>query len=199
MSAPLLGGYVAGDTWVHRMPVGPKLVAMAIFGVAIVTVRSMPASFAYLGIAMVVAVMARLPLKVLLRTARAILILAVILSAIQGWLDGWPKAVETLGDLLALILAGVILTSTTSVNAILDALTRWLRHVPGIDADRVALTFGLAIQAIPGTVAIALETRSAARARGLRHPRAYLTPFVIRVVGRAHETGDALQARGLGD
>ncbi len=47
---------------------------------------------------------------------------------------------------------------------------------------------------------LALETRDAARARGLgRHPRAYLTPFVIRVVARAHETGDALTARGLGD
>ena len=40
----------------------------------------------------------------------------------------------------------------------------------------------------------------AARARGLgRHPRAYLTPFVIRVVARAHETGDALHARGITD
>ena len=69
-----------------------------------------------------------------------------------------------------------------------------------VDPERVALTITLAIGALPGTVALALETRDAARARGLsRHPRAYLTPFVIRVVARAHETGDALQARGLGD
>ena len=88
------------------------------------------------------------------------------------------------------------------MNAILDALIRWitpLRRI-GVDPDRVALTIGLAIQALPGTVALALETRDAARARGLgSHPRAYLTPFVIRVVARAHETGDALHARGIGD
>ena len=47
---------------------------------------------------------------------------------------------------------------------------------------------------------LALETRDAARARGLgRNPRVYLTPFVVRVVARAHEQGDALAARGLGD
>jgi biotin transport system permease protein len=63
----------------------------------------------------------------------------------------------------------------------------------------VALAFGLAIQALPATVALAIETRDAARARGVRHPRAFLTPFVIRVVARAHETGDALHARGIGD
>lgn len=199
MSTLLVGGYLPGSTWVHRLPVGPKLAFTCAFGGAVVLVRSMPASAAFLGLALVMALAARLPVGVLLRTGRAILLLAVVLSALQGWLDGWPKAVETFLDLLALVLMGVVLTTTTSVNAMLDALTRWLRRVPGVDADRVALTFGLAIQAIPGTVAVALETRAAARARGLRHPRAYLTPFVIRVVARAHETGDALHARGLGD
>ena len=95
-----------------------------------------------------------------------------------------------------------MVSATTPVNAMLDAFIRWiapLRHV-GVDPERVALTIGLAIQALPGTIALAVETRDAARARGLgRHPRAYLTPFVIRVVARAHETGDALHARGIGD
>jgi len=102
---------------------------------------------------------------------------------------------------LALALAAIVVTTTTPVNDMLDAFIRWitpLRRV-GVDPDRVALTIGLAIQSLPGTVALAIETREAARARGLRHPRAYLTPFVIRVVARAHETGDALQARGIGD
>lgn len=199
MSTLLLGGYVPGDTWVHRLPVGPKLAFTCAFGIGVVLVRSMPAAPVFLGLALGLALAARLPVGVLLRAGRAVLLLALVLAALQGWLDGWPKAVETFLDLLALVLMGVVLTSTTSVNAMLDALIRWLRPVPGIDAERVALTFGLAIQAIPGTVAVALETRAAARARGLRHPRAYLTPFVIRVVARAHETGDALHARGLGD
>ncbi|RYE75981.1 MAG: energy-coupling factor transporter transmembrane protein EcfT, partial [Myxococcales bacterium] len=53
---------------------------------------------------------------------------------------------------------------------------------------------------IPRTIAIAEETRDAARARGLqRSPRARLIPMVLRVVAHARATGDALHARGLGD
>ncbi|RYI99787.1 MAG: energy-coupling factor transporter transmembrane protein EcfT, partial [Actinomycetales bacterium] len=109
---------------------------------------------------------------------------------------------ESFLDLVTLALVALTLTATTPVNAMLDAIVRWigpLRRV-GVDPERVALTFSLAIAALPGTVALALETRDAARARGLgKHPRAFLTPFVIRVVARAHETGAALEARGLAD
>ncbi len=105
-------------------------------------------------------------------------------------------------DLVALALGAVVLTSTTAINTMLDAIIRWigpLRRV-GVRPDRVALTFALAMRAIPGTIEIAQETRDAARARGLgKHPRAFLSPFVIRVVARAYETGDALAARGIGD
>ena len=109
---------------------------------------------------------------------------------------------ETLVDLVALALAAITVSATTPVNAMLDTLVRAVRPLRrvGVDPERVALTISLAIGALPGTLALALETRDAARARGLgRHPRVYLTPFVVRVVARAHEQGDALAARGLGD
>ncbi len=131
-----------------------------------------------------------------------ILVFAVFVAALQWWWYGRDKAIETLVDLVALALMAIVVSATTPVNAMLDALVRWLRPLRrlGVDPDRVALTFALAIQALPGTVALALETRDAARARGVeRHPRALLTPFVMRVVARAHETGDALQARGIGE
>jgi biotin transport system permease protein len=130
-----------------------------------------------------------------------VLLLALVAAAVQWWWYGRDKAIETFVDLVALSLAAVVVSATTAVNAMLDAFVRWigpLRRL-GVDPERVALTIGLAVQALPGTIALALETRDAARARGVRHPRAFLTPFVIRVVARAHETGDALRARGLGD
>lgn len=197
----LVGGYLPRDTWLHRLHPGVKLVATALTSIAIVVVRDWVAGGVFLAAALGLAVAARLPVSTLLKAARGILLLAVVLSALQGWLDGWEKAVETLLDLVALVLLGVVLTSTTSVNALLDTLLAVLRPLRrlGVDPDRVALTFGMAIQAMPATVALAVETRDAARARGIRHPRAYLTPFVIRVVARAHETGAALHARGIAD
>jgi biotin transport system permease protein len=198
----IVGVYQPGSTLIHRLPVGAKLLGLTAFSLSIVLVRSMPASWVFLAIALGLALLARVNLATLLRAARTVLLMAVFVGALQWWFYGPAKAIETLVDLIALAIAAVVVTATTAVNAMLDAFIRWITPLQrfGVDPERVALTFGLAIQALPGTVALAIETRDAARARGLgRHPRAYLTPFVIRVVARAHETGDALHARGLGD
>ena len=198
----LVGVYQPGSGLLHRLPVGTKLLGLAVLSLAIVLVRSMPASWVFLAIALGLALLARVRVGTLARAARMVLLMAAFVGALQWWWYGRDKAVETFVDLVALSLAAVVVSATTPVNAMLDAFIRWigpLRRV-GVDPERVALAIGLAIQALPGTVALALETRDAARARGLgRHPRAYLTPFVIRVVARAHETGDALHARGVGD
>lgn len=202
MSQPvLLGVYQPGDTPLHRLPVGVKLAGLAALSLTIVLVRSMPASLVFLAVALLLALVGRVSVPTLLRAARGVLVVALVVAALQWWLSGYAKAVETLVDLLALALAAAVLSATTPVNAMLDAIVRWvapLRHW-GVDPERVALTFTLAIQALPGTLTLAIETRDAARARGLRSPRAYLSPFVIRVIARAHETGDALMARGIDD
>ena len=200
-AAGIVGVYQPGTSLLHRLPVGVKLAGLVVLSLSIVLVRSMPASWVFLAIALVVALVARVRLGTLARAARGVLLIAAFVGAMQWWWYGRDKAIETFVDLVTLSLAAVVVTATTPVNAMLDAFIRWispLRRV-GLKPERVALAFGLAIQALPGTIALALETRDAARARGVRHPRAFLTPFVVRVVARAHETGDALHARGIGD
>ena len=203
MTTPqLVGAYQPGTSVVHRLAVGVKVSALAVFSVAVVGVRNMPASWVFLVLALAAAALAQLSLRSLARAARGVLFVALAVAAFQWWLDGPDRALETVVDLVALALVAVVLTATTPVNAMLDAMIRWITPFRrlGADPERVALTVGLAVQAIPATIAIATETRDAARARGLeRRPRAYLSPFVIRVVARAQETGDALAARGLGD
>lgn len=203
MSSPLLVGvHQPGDSLLHRCPAGVKLLLLAVFSVTVVATRSAAAAPVFLGVALTAALVGRVHLRTLLRATRAVLVLALLAAGLQWWVDGPAKAVETLLDLVALALAAITVSATTPVNAVLDTLARALgplRRV-GVPPDRVALAVSLAIGALPGTIGLALETRDAARARGLgRHPRAYLTPFVIRVVARAHEQGDALAARGLGD
>lgn len=197
----LVGVYQPGTSVLHRLPVGVKLGGLAALSLAIVMVRSMPAAWVFLAIALGLALLARIPLGILARAARTVLLFAVFVGALQWWWYGRDKAIETFVDLVALSIAAVVVSATTAVNAMLDAFIRWITPLRpiGVDPERVALTIGLAIQALPGTVALAVETRDAARARGVRHPRAYLSPFVVRVVARAHETGDALHARGIGD
>ena len=196
-----LGVYRPGTSLLHRLPVGPKLVALFLLSATIVAVRGIAAALVFLLVAVVTAALARLPLLALGRALRTILLLAVVIGAFQWWASGAERAVESLLDLVSLGLLALTLSVTTAVSDMLDAFVRWLgplRRV-GVDPDAVALAVGLAVQSLPATLTLALETRDAARARGLRTPRAYLTPFVIRVVARAHETGAALHARGIGD
>ncbi|MFI5626265.1 CbiQ family ECF transporter T component [Nocardioides sp. NPDC051685] len=197
-----VGLYRPGNTVLHRLPVGAKLLGLAVISVAIVALRGPILAVGFLVLAVALALVGRLDLVATARALRTVLVIAVFVAVLQWWLFTLPRAVESLLDLVSLALVALTLTVTTPTTETLDAVVRWIRplHRVGIDPERVALTIAMAIQALPGTLTLAQETRDAARARGLgRSPRAYLTPFVIRVVARAHETGDSLKARGLGD
>jgi biotin transport system permease protein len=196
-----LGVYRPGTSLLHRLPVGPKLAGLVVASVALVVLRGPVSAALFLLGALMVALVARIPLLRMLRALRALLVLALAIAGLQWWASGPGRAVESLLDLFTLGLLGLTLTSTTAVTDMLDAIGRWMSPLRrfGADPERLALAVGLAIQSVPATLTLALETREAARARGLRTPRAYLTPFVIRVVARAHATGDALHARGIGD
>ena len=202
MTTSLLGSHRPGTTLLHRMPAGAKLVAFLVVGVVVVAARGPLSALGFLAGAVLLAAWSGMPLRAALRSLRGILVMAVALAAYQSWQHGWPRAVESVGDLVTLVLLATVLTVTTPVDEILDAVTRALQPFRrlGVDPEQVALAFSLTIRAIPTTIEIADETRDAALARGLeRDPRARLTPVVIRVVAHARATGDALHARGIGD
>lgn len=202
----MIGDYRPGTTWLHRLPAGAKLTGLFAIGIATLIVRGPLASIAALAVAVALLTWAGAGkasfLGTSLRSLRGLLVTASVLFAWQAWQSGWPRAIETVGDILALALLATVVTVTTRVDELLETITTGLRPLRrvGLDIDRVALTFALTIRAIPATLELAEETRRAAQARGLeRDLRARLTPFVLRVVARAHDTGAALHARGVGD
>ena len=199
MSAPvMIGLYQPGTTIVHRLPVAAKLIGLAGMSVAIVMIRSWPSAVVFFAVAVILAGVAGLRWRTLARQTRPILVMAVMIAAFQWWFFGAQRAVESMLDLISLAILALVVSATTPINAMIDAIVRWCRPLPKVDADRVALLLALAIRAIPASLEVANQTRDAAVARGLgRHPRAFLSPFVIRVVAGAQATGDALAARGL--
>lgn len=202
MTRALLGDYRPGRSVLHRLPVGAKLLGLVVLSVLGVVFRGVPMTAAMLGLAALGMVVARVPVRRALRNMRGILIGMTLLAAYQTWQRGGEHAFVVVGALVALVLLATVFTTTTSVEQMIDAITRWLEPLRrfGVRPDLVALAFSLMIRSIPLTLEIASETRDAARARGLeRNPRAYLTPLVIRVVAHARATGEALHARGIGD
>lgn len=199
MSQPvIIGLYQPGNTVLHRLPVGAKLAGLAVLSLSIVMIRSWPSAVAFFTAALALAAVATLRWRTVLRQTRVIVVMALMIAAFQWWFFGPARAVESVLDLMTLTILALVVTATTAINAMIDAIVRWCRPLPWVDADRVALLLALAIRAIPASLELANQTRDAALARGLgRHPRAILSPFVVRVVANAQATGDALAARGL--
>ncbi|GAA3537071.1 hypothetical protein AFL01nite_11740 [Aeromicrobium flavum] len=201
MSAPL-GVHQPGTSLLHRTTPGPKLVALLLFSVVVLMVHGPWSAVGFVAGTLVLATVAGLSARSVLAALRRFAVVAALLLAFNAWQNGWPRAIEVVGDLTALILAATVLTATTAVNDLLDTIVRALgpfRRL-GVDPERVGLAFSLTLRALPGTLELAAETRDAARARGLeRSLRARTTPLVLRVVARARDTGDALHARGIAD
>jgi biotin transport system permease protein len=198
----LIGAYQPGTTFLHRMPPGAKLAALALLSVASVVHRTPLTAVTLLAAAVVLLGVARARWRLLLRTLRGLLVVLTLVAAYQVWQQSWQHAVTVVGSLVGLILLATVLTVTTPVDALLDTVTRALgpfRRL-GVDPEMVGLAFSLMVRGIPITLDLAVETRQAAMARGLeRNPRALVTPMVIRTVAHARATGEALHARGVGD
>lgn len=202
MSSVLLGAHRPGTSPLHRLPAGAKLSALLLAGPAVAVVHGVPSTLVGLGATVALIGLARLPVLALGRALRGLLVIIVVLGGWLTWQVGWQRSLETVGDLVTLVLLATVVTTTTPVDAMLDAIERALHplRVAGVNPERVALAFSLVLRAIPATIGLAEETRDAARARGLeRDARARLTPFAIRVVADAQATGEALHARGVGD
>lgn len=201
-SVSLLGIYRPGTTLVHRLPAGVKLSLLSVFSLVVVVIRDASLSVGFLTVTCLLAAYARLDARTTVKALRAVMVVALLLGLYQGWMRGWPAAVEVVCDLFALVVAATVFTATTAIDTMLDAITRWLgpfRRI-GVKPERVALAFALMIRAVPQTMEIAQETREAAKARGLeRSPRALLIPMALRTVAHAYEMGEALAARGIGD
>lgn len=198
----LLGAYRPGHTWLHRLPAGAKLSGLLVVGIVTVVARGPMVALVGLSVALVVIVSSGARWRTTLSGLGGLAVVMVMLGGFHVWQNGWPRAIEVVADLLSLVLLATAVTVTTPVDEILDAVVRGLgplRRI-GVDPEMVGLAFSLMLRAIPQTMAVAEETRDAARARGLeRDPRARLTPLVIRTVAQARATGDALHARGVGD
>lgn len=202
MSAQLLGLHQPGTTWLHRLGAGTKLLGLVVASLVVVLVRGPVSALVFLAVAACLLAWSGARLALTLRAMRWLLLTAAILGAWTVWQNGPSRAVEVVGDLLALILLATTLTVTTPVDEVMDAVARGLGPLRrlGVDPEQVALAFSLMLRAIPTTIMLAEEGRDAAVARGLeRSPRARLIPLVVRVVARARDTGDALHARGIGD
>lgn len=198
----MIGLYHPGESPLHRAGAGAKLVTLLVGTTALVVVRS-PAAVGVAALAVLAAmIVAAVPVALAWQQLRPLRWFVLVLVPFQWWSGGWRSVVVVVGTLVVTVLAAAVVTLTTRVTAMVDAIERAagpLRRM-GVDPERIALVLALTIRAVPVLAAHLGEVRDARRARGLeRSPRALLVPLVVRTVRHADRLGEALVARGIDD
>jgi biotin transport system permease protein len=137
-----------------------------------------------------------------LRLTPGLVGLVVVLAGVQTWLGDWRSGLVIGANLVVALWAARLLTMTTPAPVLVDALvavTRPLGRV-GFNPERFGLAVHIMLRSVPYLSGALAGVRQAAAARGLRGQLArQVTQVVVRAVGYAQATGDAMTARGLGD
>jgi biotin transport system permease protein len=197
-----LGLYQPGSSPVHRMPAGIKLVALAVVAVGILQVSRLATLGLVAAATVLLTAVARVPWRVALAQVRPVCWVAAPLLVFQWVTAGPDQALLVVGQLLILVALAALVTLTTRVSAMLDAIEAAARPLVrlGINPTRVALVLALTVRCVPLVARCYAEAREAQKARGLdNRPSALVVPLVIRLVKKADAIGAALAARGVDD
>lgn len=196
----MIGDYVPGTGWAHRLPAGLKLAVLVVLVTALGVWRSPVPTVAAVVALLVVHLALRLPWRPWWPVLRWFLLFATLLALFQVWQAGSARAVVIVGQLVVAVLGGRILMATTRVQDMVTVLARIAVPIPAWRArrERVELMLALTIGCIPRVGRLAAGAREAALARGGRaRPTVVLPAVVVRTVAAADDLADAMAARGL--
>ena len=195
----MLSLYVPGDSLVHRLPAGAKLLILFAGSVALFAVSGIAVHAGELLIVAGLFRVARLPWRGTLHQLRPALIFLVPIFVFHVFVTDWVLGLETVLRILVLLLLAVLATLTTKLSDMVDVLehvARPLRHA-GINPSKVGMMLSMVIRFIPLMMREAQEILEAQRARGLdRNAIALLVPLLIKTLKMAGDLSDAIEARG---
>ncbi len=202
-----LGLYVPGTSIIHRARPGVKILLLAVYLIttALLVDTWQVAAGSLIAVVLVGTVIARVPLRALVRQLTLVLPILLAVGLLLWWRTGGEKALTTVLVLLASISAALLVTLTTRVAAMMESFERGLRPFArfGIPVAPISLALTLTLRLIPLQVQMVGEVLDARKARGSRSaglsPVAFGVPEVVRTILRARGVADALRARGAAD
>ena len=193
--------YRPGGGLLHRMPAGPKAAALLVVVLAVSLLPSAWWAAAVVsGVTVIAYLVSGLGMRELGHQIVAARWVVVITLAGQLLFLAPEAAVANTSRVLAAILLAGLLTLTTRVTDLLDAVERMLAPFRrlGVDPQRVALLLTVTLNTLPVLARLATGVREAQRARGARAGIVtFVVPFLVVSLKHADELGDALTARGV--
>ena len=191
--------YLAQRSWLHQVPAGIKLLALAVVSVALFPVTELW----LMGFALVVtfalyASTGREALKQL-RLLKPLLPLFVLIFLLQWWSIGWVGGLLLVLRMGTLILLANLVTLTTRMDDMMAALRPlfWPLRLFGVQPARIAFAVALLIRFVPVLMAVVHSLLDAWRARGGgKHVWKLAVPLTIQAIRMSDHVAEAIAARG---
>ena len=198
-----LGVYVPGTTIIHRLNPSIKFVSLIVFIIAsTIWAHTLTHAGICLAAPLLLLAVAKIPPKIVWGQLWPPLPFLLFLGAFNWWQQGWEKALVVTLVIMSSIGMAAVLTLTTTVAEMLEALEKTLSPTArfGVPVESISLAISLTIRLIPLQFATVGEVLDARKARGADFSiTAFGAPVMIRSIRRARVIGDALLARGVGD
>lgn len=198
-----LGVYSPGDTWLHNL--APKWKFLALVSYIIISTFWLQQWYEALAATVIIGGLyacARISPRLAWNQIWPVLPILIVLGAFQWWRQGLPQAVAIILSILSALMLAMLITLTTKLEVMMDALEKGLEPTRriGVPVDTIILAFSLTMRLIPLTFATVFEVLDARKARGLGFSILALgAPVLIRSIRRARNLSEALWARGVGD
>lgn len=197
----MIGVYVPGNSLLHRLPAGLKIIALMISIITVaVVVRSPLAAGIALAATAATFLVAWIPPRNAWAQVRGVVWILLAIFAFQWIITDAARAFVVCAILLASVGLAAVVTLTTRTADMLDAMIATLRPLErfGVRTDLIAMTFALTIRSIPLIADVFGQVDQARRARGLRAgPRVLLAPAVLAALQTADGFAETLAARGM--
>ncbi|WP_281926925.1 energy-coupling factor transporter transmembrane component T family protein [Roseibium album] len=191
--------YLQGNSWLHRIPAGLKLLAVAIASLILFQVKSPWVFLACLAVvAVCYASLGRQGVAQLKLLRGLSYFLGILL--LFHWVSGtFLEGVSVILRLLVLVLAANLVSVTTRLDDMLDAVKplfmplEWI----GLSARKPALGVALVLRFAPYMMQIFSRLSEAYQARaGSMNSWKLLPPLAIQCLRMSDNVADALRARG---
>lgn len=194
------GIYIARKSPIHALSASTKLWGLTIASVLVFLDSHLIALAIVLLASVGLVGLAKLPLQAVWQQLRPVIPLLLAVLLIQGLLDSWYTGWVALLRFASLILLATIVTLTTRVSDLVEAIEQGLKPLQrfGVRPKQVSFLLALSIRLVPLLLQQFQEIQQAQQARGLdRNGLALLVPLLVKTLRMADGLSEALDARGF--
>jgi biotin transport system permease protein len=193
--------HIEGDSFLHRLPAGVKLAALAAVSLALFMINAP----AILAAAAVAGLAGHAPLRInsrqIARRIGPFALVIVVVALFTAALDGPAQGATTFFRLAALALFASVVTATTTTGDFIEVIGNAampLERIGLLKAQDLGLSIGLVIRFLPEILGRYEAIRDAHYARGLKpRPISIVVPLIITTLRNADEIASAIDARGI--